>query len=104
MNIKQLLYNYCCLSSNHNSSFFKHNSENIYFRSIKPSNLDTIKQNKYKSLQDVLGRPVTKAIIDRDNNLILDVGELVTYQAIQQARKANVLPQLLEAVYYCKPE
>lgn len=106
MNIKQYLYNYCCLSSNNTYNFFnrnqtvgKDNRQNSQFKS------DSLSQNCYgKRLQDVLGRPVTKPILDSNNNLIIDVGDLITYEIIKKAKKANLLPKLLKAVYYCKSD
>ena len=46
-----------------------------------------------------LGRPVKQDILDGQNRVILKVGELVTYQAIERAKQTNVLALLLNSVY-----
>ncbi|HEY9693045.1 MAG TPA: PRC-barrel domain-containing protein [Oculatellaceae cyanobacterium] len=47
-----------------------------------------------------LGRPVNRVILDNDDNFILNVGELVTHQAIDYAKQAGVLDILLASVEY----
>ncbi|MGB3204871.1 MAG: PRC-barrel domain-containing protein [Crinalium sp.] len=47
-----------------------------------------------------LGRPVNRVILDSDDNFILNVGELVTHQAIDYAQEAGVLDILLASVEY----
>jgi uncharacterized protein YrrD len=50
-------------------------------------------------IHDAIGRPVTKVFLDRDDNVILDLGDLVTHQAVQRAYDAGQLDQLLASVY-----
>lgn len=50
-------------------------------------------------IHDAIGRPVTKVFLDRDDNVILDLGDLVTHQAVQRAYEAGQLEQLLASVY-----
>ena len=50
-------------------------------------------------IQYSLGRPVKRDVLDEQNRVILKVGELITYQAIEQAKQANVLALLLNSVY-----
>ena len=50
-------------------------------------------------IQYSLGRPVKRDILDEQNRVILRVGELITYQAIERAKQANVLALLLNSVY-----
>lgn len=50
-------------------------------------------------IKNALGRPVKQAVLDRQHNIILNVGELITYQAIERAKQADVLPKLLDSVY-----
>ncbi|MGL5032320.1 MAG: hypothetical protein ACRC6M_00790, partial [Microcystaceae cyanobacterium] len=52
-----------------------------------------------KRIQGALGRPVTRVILDRSDEVILNVGELITHQAIADARLADVLEVLLDSVY-----
>ncbi|HEY9693413.1 MAG TPA: PRC-barrel domain-containing protein [Oculatellaceae cyanobacterium] len=51
-----------------------------------------------KLIKKAVGRRVNRVILDKNDNLILDVGQLITYQAIEQARRANVLDILLDSV------
>jgi uncharacterized protein YrrD len=50
-------------------------------------------------INDAIGRPVTKVFLDRDDSVILDLGDLVTHQAIQRAADAGLLDSLLDSVY-----
>ena len=56
-----------------------------------------------RRIQGALGRPVTRVILDRQDEVILNVGELITHQAIAISREANVLEVLLDSVYTDKP-
>jgi hypothetical protein len=42
---------------------------------------------------------VTKVFLDRDDSVILDLGDLVTHQAVQRADDAGLLDSLLASVY-----
>ena len=55
-------------------------------------------------IKGALGRPVTRVILDQNDNVILNVGELITHQAVKQSRSADVLDILLSSVYNEKPE
>jgi uncharacterized protein YrrD len=48
-------------------------------------------------IQRIIGRSVDRVILDRQDNVILDAGELITYKAIEQARQANVIGILLNS-------
>ncbi len=52
-----------------------------------------------KRIKGALGRPVTRVILDRHDEVILNVGELITHQAIAVSREADVLEILLDSVY-----
>ncbi len=52
-----------------------------------------------KRIKGALGRPVTRVILDRQDEVILNVGELITHQAIAISREADVLEVLLDSVY-----
>lgn len=52
-----------------------------------------------KQIKEALGRPVTRVILDKQDDVILNVGELITHQAIERARQADVLSILLSSVY-----
>jgi uncharacterized protein YrrD len=52
-----------------------------------------------KRIKGALGRPVTRVILDRNDEVILNIGELITHQAIAISRNADVLEVLLDSVY-----
>ncbi len=52
-----------------------------------------------RRIKGALGRPVTRAILDRQDEVILNVSELITHQAIEMARHEGVLDILLSSVY-----
>lgn len=51
-----------------------------------------------QKIKAALGRPVLRVILDRQDNVILNVGELVTHEAIESARRSDVLDILLDSV------
>jgi uncharacterized protein YrrD len=56
-------------------------------------------RSRLDSINDAIGRPVTKVFLDRDDSVILDLGDLVTHQAVQRAADAGLLDSLLACVY-----
>lgn len=57
-----------------------------------------------RRIKRALGRPVDRVILDPQDNVILNVGEIITHQAVEQARQADVLDILLSSVYDKEPE
>ncbi len=57
-----------------------------------------------KRINGALGRPVTRVILDRNDEVILNVGELITHQAIAISRQSDVLEILLDSVYTETPK
>ncbi|HIK14866.1 MAG TPA: hypothetical protein IGS53_06170 [Leptolyngbyaceae cyanobacterium M33_DOE_097] len=57
-----------------------------------------------RRIKQALGRPVTRVILDTQDNVILDVGDLVTHQAIEKAAQADVLDILLSSVSMQAPD
>jgi sporulation protein YlmC with PRC-barrel domain len=55
-------------------------------------------------IEQALGRPVSRVILDPQDHVILNVGELITHQAIQLAEQGGVLNILLNSVYKRNPE
>lgn len=64
----------------------------------------TTKESEESAIKRALGRPVTRVILDRQDNVILNVGELITNQAVERSRQEGVLDILLSSVYEKKPE
>jgi hypothetical protein len=56
-------------------------------------------KKRLSAISDAIGRPVSKVILDRDDNVILNLGDIVTHQAIQRAHEAGGLDSLLSSVY-----
>ncbi len=56
-----------------------------------------------KRIKGALGYAVTRVILDRNDQVILNVGEIITHQSIVLARQADVLDVLLNSVYTEKP-
>jgi uncharacterized protein YrrD len=62
---------------------------------------DRTKEDRIKS---ALGRPVTRVILDRNDAVILNTGELITNRAVNLAEEAGVLDVLLGSVSREEPE
>jgi uncharacterized protein YrrD len=55
-------------------------------------------------IKGALGRPTMRVILDRQDGVILNTGELITHHAIEAARQEGVLDVLLASVYTKTPE
>jgi uncharacterized protein YrrD len=68
------------------------------------------KKNEYDQaaeqakINHALGRPTTRVILDRNDDVILNTGDIITHAAVERARSAGVLPVLLDSVYDEIPE
>ncbi len=49
-------------------------------------------------IQRALGRPVNRVVLDRQDHIILNIGEIITHKAVDQARESDVLRILLGSV------
>lgn len=58
---------------------------------------------KQQRIEQALGRPVTRVILDPQDNVILNVGELITHRAVRLAEEGGVLNVLLSSVYTKEP-
>lgn len=56
-------------------------------------------KRRLSDITDAVGRPVTKVVLDREDDVILDLGDIITHQAIQRANDAGGLDSLLASVY-----
>ncbi len=68
----------------------------------KKSDMD--EASKQKKINNALGRPTTRVILDRNDHVILNTGDLITNQAVREADAAGVLEILLDSVYEADPE
>jgi uncharacterized protein YrrD len=51
-----------------------------------------------KRIENAIGRPVNRVVLNRDDSIILNVGEIITHKAVEQARASDVLGILLGSV------
>jgi len=56
-------------------------------------------KQRLATIQDAVGRPVTKVILDRQDSVILNLGDIITHEAVQKSFDAGMLDTLLENVY-----
>jgi uncharacterized protein YrrD len=56
-------------------------------------------KRRLETISDAIGRPVSKVILDRDDNVVLNMGDIITHQAIQRAYESGGLDSLLASVY-----
>ncbi|HVM29426.1 MAG TPA: PRC-barrel domain-containing protein [Candidatus Limnocylindrales bacterium] len=55
-------------------------------------------RTRLAQIADIIGRPAGKVILDRQDNVILDFGDIITHQAVQQAHDAGQLDALMASV------
>ncbi|GAP96191.1 PRC-barrel domain-containing protein [Leptolyngbya sp. NIES-2104] len=70
------------------------------FEDYRGQSAEAIHRNR---VENALGRPVNRVILDRQDNVILNVGEIITHRAIEQAESAGVINILLSSVYSKEP-
>ncbi|GAC1413266.1 MAG: hypothetical protein NVSMB66_4740 [Candidatus Doudnabacteria bacterium] len=68
---------------------------------LKDKNSQIMEEKRIKA---ALGRPVTRVILDQQDQPILKTGDLITHQAINQAKDAQALDILLDSVYKEDPK
>jgi uncharacterized protein YrrD len=56
-------------------------------------------KKRIADIADAVGRPVSKVILDREDNVILNMGDIITHQAVQRAHESGGLDSLLASVY-----
>jgi uncharacterized protein YrrD len=56
-------------------------------------------KQRLEAIADAIGRPVTKVILDREDNVVLNWGDIITHEAVQRAHEAGGLDSLLNSVY-----
>ena len=56
-------------------------------------------KKRLSDISDAVGRPVTKVVLDREDDVVLNLGDIITHQAIQRAHESGGLDSLLASVY-----
>ncbi len=52
-----------------------------------------------KKIISILGHPVKRIICDKQGNIILNIGDIISFRALEQVKQANELDNLLTCVY-----
>ena len=60
-------------------------------------NIDQICENK--EIKAILGYPVKRTVRDKQGNIILNVGDIISFQALEQVKQADVFDSLFRSVY-----
>ena len=55
-------------------------------------------EGEERRIEGAIGRPVNRVVLDRQDNIILNIGEIVTHKAVEQARSSDVLGILLSSI------
>jgi uncharacterized protein YrrD len=66
------------------------------FEHVRKQALQVLEEQRMKQ---ALGRPVNRIILDRQDNIILSPGDIITHRAIELARQADVLDILFSSVW-----
>lgn len=62
---------------------------------------DRITENaEEKKINKAVGRPVKRVIFDRKDNIILNKGDIITFEAIKRAKNDNLLENILDSVNF----
>ncbi|HUG31223.1 MAG TPA: PRC-barrel domain-containing protein [Candidatus Limnocylindria bacterium] len=56
-------------------------------------------KQRLAEIADAIGRPIGKVILDREDNVVLNMGDIITHQAVQRAHESGGLDSLLASVY-----
>jgi hypothetical protein len=56
-------------------------------------------KKRLSDIQDAVGRPVSKVILDKQDNVVLNLGDIITHESVQKAYEAGMLDTLLDNVY-----
>lgn len=51
------------------------------------------------NIRNILGHPVKRTIRDKQGNIILNVGDIIGFRALEQVKQANALDSLFRSVY-----
>lgn len=52
-----------------------------------------------KRIKNILGHPVKRVIRDKQGNIILDIGDIISFRAMEKIKQANELDYLFSCVY-----
>lgn len=72
--------------------------------SVSATQESTAQEMEERRINYALGRPTTRVILDPQDHVILNVGEIITHQAVDRARETGTLDMLLSSVYDKDPE
>ena len=52
-----------------------------------------------RSIKKAVGHPASRVVMDHQNNVIVNTGDIITFESVESARTAGVLDILLSSVY-----
>ncbi|MEO1559863.1 MAG: hypothetical protein AAFS12_09600 [Cyanobacteria bacterium J06632_19] len=52
-----------------------------------------------EKIKNILGHPVKRVIYDKQGDIILDIGDIISFHALERVKQANALDYLLNSVY-----
>lgn len=69
--------------------------------SLEISKHDRMTKNFWqdKKIRSILGHPVKRIVCDKQGNIILDIGDIISFRALEQVKQANELDYLFTSVY-----
>jgi hypothetical protein len=65
---------------------------------VKVIDITDAEDSEESRINSVVGKPVKRIVLDREQRVILHHGDMVTHEKLEQARQAGVLEELLDAV------
>ena len=68
----------------------------------KKDELDAAAQQR--KIKHALGRPITRIVLSKGDEVILNTGDIITHKAIQMAKDSDILDVILDSVYDTDPE
>ncbi|WP_414619826.1 hypothetical protein [Calothrix sp. CCY 0018] len=68
-------------------------------REIRQSDSNNYNFWEDQKIKSILGHPVKRVICDKQGNIILDIGDIITFRALEQVKQANELDYLFTSVY-----
>ena len=68
----------------------------------KKAELDDAAQQR--KIRHALGRPITRIVLSKDDEVILNTGDIITHKAIKMASDSDILDVILDSVYDTDPE
>ncbi|WP_044290926.1 hypothetical protein [Rivularia sp. PCC 7116] len=73
--------------------------KHIKIGEISKNDRPNTNNSEEKKIRNILGHPVKRVIHDKQGNVILDIGDIISFHALERVKQANVLDYLFGSVY-----